>query len=433
MKLQKELNEMQKEIESIAKSYGLDFFDTIFELIDAKFLYEIASYGGFPNRYPHWRFGMEFDHMSKGHEYGLHRIYELVINNDPCYAYLMRSNTMVDQKLVMAHVFAHCDFFKNNYSFKTTNRKMLNQMANHASRVRSFQEAHGEEEVENFIDMCLSIENLIDVHRAKSKKDILGFLIENAKLEEWQREVLSMIREEAYYFAPQGQTKIMNEGWASFWHARILTEKVLKDAEVIDFADHHAAALAMQPGHINPYKLGLEIYRDIEDRWNKGKFGREYEECDDLDQKRTWDRKLGQGMSKIFEVRKLYNDVTFIDEFLTAELCERQKLFVYQYNKRNGTYEIQDRDPTKIKEKLLFGLTNFGQPFIFAQDGNYEGKGELFLTHEHHGLDLKLHEAKETLERIYKIWKKSVHLETIINGEKRILIYDGQEHRERAV
>lgn len=433
MKLQKQLDDMQREMETIARNYGLDFFDTIFELIDAKFLYEIAAYGGFPNRYPHWRFGMEFDHLNKGHEYGLHRIYELVINNDPCYAYLMRSNTWVDQKLVMAHVFAHADFFKNNYSFKGTNRKMLNEMANHAAKVRSFQEKYGEEDVENFIDVCLSIENLIDIYRSKSKKDILGYLIDHAKLEDWQHEVLSMVRDEAYYFAPQGQTKIMNEGWASFWHSKILTEKVLKDAEVIDFADHHAQALAMQSGHLNPYKVGIEIYRDIEERWNKGKFGREYEECDDMQQKRMWDRKLGQGTGKIFDVRKLYNDITFIDEFLTPELCERQKLFVYQYNKRNGTYEIVDRDPQKIKEKLLFGLTNFGQPFIYVTDGNYEGKGELLLTHDHHGLDLKLQEAKETLERVFKIWKKPIHLETTINGEKRILIFDGQEHRERAV
>ena len=122
-------------------------------------------------------------------------------------------------------------------------------------------------------------------------------------------------------------TKIMNEGWASYWHSKIMTEKALTDAEVISFADHHAGVVATSPGQLNPYKLGLELLRDIEDRWNKGKFGKAYEECDDIHAKRNWDQQLGLGTQKLFEVRQLYNDVTFIDEFLTPEFAEQQKLF----------------------------------------------------------------------------------------------------------
>ncbi|MBI2646181.1 MAG: SpoVR family protein [Deltaproteobacteria bacterium] len=402
-KAKNELHDLQKQIELWAKGYGLDFFETIFELIDAKHLNEIAAYGGFPTRYPHWRFGMIYDSLSKGYEYGLQKIYELVINNDPCYAYLMNSNT-------------------------------LDEMANHASRIRQYGELYGIDEVENFIDLCLSLENLIDVHTPSRKgHDILEFLIQKAPLEEWQRETLIMLRDEAYYFLPQGQTKIMNEGWASFWHSKILTEKALQDIDIVDFADHHSATLATQPGQINPYKLGIEIYRDIEERWNTGRFGKEYEECDDIEFKRHWDKKLGKGLEKIFQVRKLYNDVTFIDEFLTPELCEKLKLFVYAYNKRNGTYEIVDRDTRKVKDKLLFSLTNFGQPMISVTEDNFEGKGVLLLTHTHYGVDLKLLEAKETLERVQKIWKQTVCLETIINGERRLLIYDGKEHREKSL
>ena len=433
-KAKNELHDLQKQIELWAKGYGLDFFETIFELIDAKHLNEIAAYGGFPTRYPHWRFGMIYDSLSKGYEYGLQKIYELVINNDPCYAYLMNSNTLVDQKIVIAHVYGHCDFFKNNQFFKHTHRKMIDEMANHASRIRQYGELYGIDEVENFIDLCLSLENLIDVHKPlRQGHDILGFLIEKAPLEEWQRETLMMLRDEAYYFLPQGQTKIMNEGWASFWHSKILTQKALQDIDIVDFADHHSATLATQPGQINPYKLGIEIYRDIEERWNTGRFGKEYEECDDIEFKRHWDKKLGKGLEKIFQVRKLYNDVTFIDEFLTPELCEKLKLFVYAYNKRNGTYEIVDRDTKKVKDKLLFSLTNFGQPMISVTEDNFEGKGVLLLTHTHYGVDLKLLEAKETLERVQKIWKQTVCLETIINGERRLLIYDGKEHREKSL
>ena len=323
-------------------------------------------------------------------------------------------------------------------------------MANHAVSIRSFGEQFGYDTVESFIDECLSLENLIDVYhpyeflhekkrkekknqRALKEKDILGFLVEHAPLEEWQKEILLMLREEAYYFIPQAQTKIMNEGWASFWHSKILTEKILKDSEIIDFADHHAGTLASQPGQINPYKLGIEIFRDIEERWNKGKFGEEYEACDDSEFKKNWDKKCGEGFKKVFEVRKLYNDVTFVDEFLTPDLCERLKLFVYAYNKRNGTYEIMDRDTQKVKEKLLFSLSNFGQPFIYAADENYEGKGNLLLQHDHQGVDLKLTDTKETLERLQKLWKKNVCLETVINGEKRILTFDGKDHHERTL
>src|SRR3954464_12671663 len=142
------LAEIQRQMEGHARSYGLDFFPTIFELVDCDQLNAVAAYGGFPTRYPHWRFGMEYEQLSKGYHYGLQKIYELVINNNPCYAYLMRSNGLVDQKLVMAHVYGHCDFFKNNYWFSQTNRKMMDEMANHGNRVRRYMDRFGVEEVE---------------------------------------------------------------------------------------------------------------------------------------------------------------------------------------------------------------------------------------------------------------------------------------------
>ncbi|HEY4232697.1 MAG TPA: SpoVR family protein, partial [Lacipirellulaceae bacterium] len=159
-----ELVAMQGEIEGYARTYGLDFYSTIFEYIDADDLNAIAAKTGFPVRYPHWRFGMEYERLSKGYHHGLQKIYEMVINNDPCYAYLMKSNHLVDQKLVMAHVYGHCDFFKNNYWFSKTSRKMMDEMANHGNRIRRYMDEVGVEEVEEFIDACLSIEDLIDIH-----------------------------------------------------------------------------------------------------------------------------------------------------------------------------------------------------------------------------------------------------------------------------
>src|SRR5438270_6847080 len=163
-KLPPDLRALKQEIECYARSYGLDFYETIFEVLEAEDLNEVAAYGGFPTRYPHWSFGMAYEELHKGYDYGLSKIYEMVINNDPCYAYLMRCNHTVDQKLVMAHVYGHCDFFKNNAYFSHTSRKMMDEMANHGMRIRRYAERFGEEEVETFLDRCMSIDDLIDVH-----------------------------------------------------------------------------------------------------------------------------------------------------------------------------------------------------------------------------------------------------------------------------
>jgi stage V sporulation protein R len=493
-RLPPELQAAWEEIEEYAKAYGLDFYPIIYEVLDYRTLYETAALGGFPTRYPHWRYGMEYDQLIKGHVWLGSTIYEMVINTNPSYAYLLEGNEMVTQKMVMAHVTGHVDFFKNNMWFAHTNRKMLDEMANHASRVQRMIDRQGYELVEDFIDTCLSLDNLIDYHapyirrpeaqthqpivaeddsrtveglrverdymkgfinppefmelqrqkleteRARLKKfpenpqkDILLFLMNYAPLERWQHSILEMVRDEAYYFAPQGMTKILNEGWASFWHTEIMTKKALRDNEVIDFADHHAGVVAVHPGRLNPYKLGLELLRDVEDRWNKGRFGKEYDECDDIRVKKNWDKQLGLGREKVFEIRRLYNDVTFIDEFLTPEFCLQQKLFTFKYNRDTDLYEIASREFKEIKEKLLFRLTNFGQPFIYVEDGNYNNRGELYLRHRHEGVDLKMDYARDTMRNIHKIWTRPVHLETMVEDKRRLISFDGRDYSERKI
>ncbi len=887
-----DLRHMKEEIEGYARGYGLDFYETIFEVIDADDLNEIAAYGGFPTRYPHWSFGMSYEELRKGYDYGLSKIYEMVINNNPCYAYLMRSNHAMDQKLVMAHVYGHCDFFKNNAYFAHTNRKMMDEMANHGTRIRRYVEKYGEDEVEAFMDRCMSIDDLIDVHstaikrhgdstrfdftpeaedgdqvratRFKSKdymddyinprevlkkeeddrrklveqtarsfpehpeKDILLFLVQHAPLKPWQRDILEIVRDEAYYFAPQGQTKIANEGWAcatfetfvitdngilrmgdivaqrealrvndgqevrsvydwaafkdretvfvrtrrglelegstnhrvllpdgtwrqldqmkvgdsiriavgtdlwakslvelewsppsrltlsavaesagvdietairyrngtrgrhsqtlaplmeqyeterttlgliqdrrksirvpavmeeklgaflgyligdghisevkrviglttgdesqadhfaklteelfgieprrkwdqtkwrvlfssgnvcdflkhlglktgvcarvknvpeailrspkpvvvaflrayydcdgyagkagvilstsstemsktvqvlllnfgilsrrrlnkdgcwhvhtqgksaavflkeigfglkrkqdalqafvnghqwfkeeshddeivaierrradvydisveethryaaqgfinhnSYWHSTMMTTKILHPSEVIDYADHHSGTMATSRGRLNPYKLGIELLRDIEERWNKGRFGKEYDECDDLDKKRSWDKQLGLGRQKIFEVRRVHNDITFIDTFLTPEFCVRHNMFSFAYQEQAGQYFIESREFEKIKQRLLFSLTNFGKPWIYVVDGNFRNRGELLLRHEFNGVELRLDQAKDTLANIQFIWGRPVSLNTLVDGKPAMLSFDGSEH-----
>jgi len=893
------LRVLKDEIEGYARDYGLDFYETIFEVVDADDLNEIAAYGGFPTRYPHWSFGMQYEDLKKGYEYGLSKIYEMVINNDPCYAYLMRCNHVVDQKLVMAHVYGHCDFFKNNAYFNHTSRKMMDEIANHAARIRHYVERFGEDEVEAFLDKCMSIDDLIDIHsvaikrrddhskydftppqaegeaeesqtrRFKAKgymadyinpratlkaedderkhlkeqrvahfperpeKDVLLFLIEHAPLKNWQRDMLSIIRDEAYYFYPQGQTKIINEGWAclvsgslvatdlgflpidnivrdrqavrvgdgvgtqpvydwarfeeretvrvrtrrgiqvegslthqlmlpdgtwkplsevkigdrlklargtnvwateplkldwqparrltleaaaaeagvsiwtmlryregkrvrkqaaiaavntryeqalstvsymqnkraevripsavdekfaaflgyligdghisdvkrviglttgdepqadhfatlvtelfditprkkwdvskwrvlfssqtvkdflvslglktgiaarvktvpdvvlrspkpvvaaflralydcdgyagpagvilstsspkmaevvqilllnfgvlstlrphkdecwhvhtqgrsaqifreqigfglerkqtrlveyienrdwfkeereddvivsiergraevfdvsvhethryvaqglinhnSFWHSTMMTQKILQPSEVIDYADHHSGTMATSSRRLNPYKVGIELLRDIERRWNMGQFGPDWENCDDMEKKRKWDTGAGLGRKKIFEVRKIHNDITFIDTFLTPEFCKENGLFSFNYNEPGANYVIESREFQKVKQRLLFSLTNFGKPWIYVVDGNYRNRGELMLRHEHNGVDLKGDEARDTLANVQFIWARPVHLETLFDGQPTIMSFDGSDHTQQTI
>jgi stage V sporulation protein R len=274
---------------------------------------------------------------------------------------------------------------------------------------------------------------LMDQQRVHSKfppeaeRDVLKFLMAFAPLEEWQQDILSIVRDEAYYFAPQGMTKTMNEGWASYWHTTMMTQNILNDSEVIDYADHHSGTVAMSPQSYNPYKVGIELFRDIEDRWNKGQFGREWEECDDIKERKNWDKKLGLGRQKIFEVRKIYNDVTFIDEFLTEEFCIKNKLFVYKFNKRTNQFEIDSKDFKAIKQKLLFFMTNFGQPIIRVENANFENRGELLLVHMWEGIDMQPEYLVDTLKNVFYFWQRPVHLVTVMDQEQILYRFDGKE------
>ena len=266
----------------------------VFEVCDYDTINILAAQGGFPSRYPHWRFGMDYDQLSKGYAYGLQKIYEMVINTDPSYAYLLKANHLVDQKIVIAHVYGHSDFFKNNAWFSGTDRNMIDTMANHGVKIRRYMAKYGQGKVEAFIDRILSLENLLDINylfetsdlvrkrqeqdkiaasegqgnsiqdqgsnalksflRSKARsikknapevqeeevnlyagvklpeKDILKVLLDHAPLKEWQADIVGILRDEAYYFLPQRLTKIMNEGWASYWHSKIMTEKALRSS-----------------------------------------------------------------------------------------------------------------------------------------------------------------------------------------------------------
>ncbi|MFN0010538.1 MAG: SpoVR family protein [Phycisphaerales bacterium] len=488
-----DLLEHMGRIKAKAMEYGLDFFEVVFEVLPFDTMNQIASYGGFPLRYPHWRWGMEYERLSKRDAYGLGRIYEMVINTDPCYAYLQESNAVTDQKLVMAHVYGHADFFKNNFWFSKTNRKMLDEMANHATRVRRHIDRHGVDAVERFLDACLSVEFLIDPHSlfvqrderesagggaesgpererghgagggaggadakgdaagfrahrlpakdymdpfinpqremerqkrvfeeertarkdrfpAQPTRDVLRFLLRHAPLDDWQQDILGIVRDEAYYFVPQAQTKIMNEGWASYWHSKLMTRHFLEGSEIVHYADQHSGVVHMEPGGFNPYKIGIEMFKAIEERWNTGRHGPAWENLDSIGAKERYDDGSMQGRDKIFEVRRIYNDVSFIDEFLTPEFVEKHKMYQVKRDPQTGEAKVVSRDFNRVKQTLLHHLTNRGEPFIHVVDGNYLNRGELYLSHQWTGLEVDAAKAGEVLSNLRLIWGRPVHL-----------------------
>jgi stage V sporulation protein R len=493
--LSPELADHMKAIKSRAVEYGLDFFEVVFEVLAFDVMNQIAAYGGFPVRYPHWRWGMEYEKLKKRDAYGLGRIYEMVINNDPCYAYLQESNSVTDQKLVMAHVYGHADFFKNNLWFSRTDRKMMDQMANHATRVRRHIERHGQEKVERFIDTCLSIEHLIDPHsvfmqreptpqpqrgldpqeraeqpepdrlpakdymdpfinprgvlekqrrqmqerlreeRAKfprhPTRDVLLFLLRHAPLEEWQQDILAIVRDEAYYFAPQAMTKVMNEGWATYWHSKLMTQHFLDAREIVDYAEQHSGVVHMPPGGFNPYKIGVELFKDVERRWDRGQHGPEWERLEGVGERERHDDKSMRGREKIFQVRRIYNDVSFIDEFLTPEFVERHQMYQFRRDPQTGEVRVVTRDFDRVKQTLLHHLTNMGQPFIYVADANYRNRGELFLAHRHTAGEVELARAAPVLSNLLRLWGRPVHLRARINDEPVLISVDDEIAKPR--
>ena len=211
-----------------------------------------------------------------------------------------------------------------------------------------------------------------------------------------------MIREEMLYFVPQLRTKTINEGWASFWHSRIMRELDLSDDEHLEFAELHAGVVSPHTGQLNPYFVGYRILEDIERR-----FGRE----------------------RLFEVREVESDVSLLRNYLTEELCGELDLFVYELVDEEE-WTITEKRWERVRDQLVANMTNFGFPYIEVADGDYHGNRELFLRHRFEGSELDLRYARKTLENCQTLWGRPVHLETMVDGEPTTLRYDGSEHSE---
>lgn len=465
----KELERAIDEITEIAQGFGLDFYPMRYEICPADIIYTFGAYG-MPTRFSHWSFGKAFHRMKLQYDLGLSKIYELVINSNPCYAFLLEGNSLIQNKLIVAHVLAHSDFFKNNVHFSNTSKDMVESMAASSERIRAYELKYGKQEVEKFLDAVLAIQEHIDpslltpklrwkkeeekeeepVSKPKGpyddlwaldelgkekeepprkkikkfppqpEKDMLLFIeAHSTELEDWQRDILTILREEMLYFWPQIETKIMNEGWATYWHIRIMRELDLTEAETIEFAKLNASVTLPSTTTINPYHFGLKVFEDIEKRWDNPT----------EEEQRTFGRKPGQGRKKIFEVREMDNDSSFIRNYLHKELVDELDLYLFQ--KKGQDYTITDKHWEHVRDQLIKLRINGGFPYLMVEDGDYLRRGELLIKHYFEELELDVKYVEKTLPYVYYLWGRPVHLQTKIENKDVMFSYDGRKVERR--
>jgi stage V sporulation protein R len=466
----------EQRILGIAAGMGLNFLPQEFDVVSEQKMLEIMAYR-LPVNFSHWSFGRDFEIERTRHAHGYAVPYEVVFNSDPVRAYLMESNPYPIQVLVMAHVYAHNDFMKNNRHFQHSRRDMIAVASEAAARFRRYEQDYGRDEVERLIDAGLAIQWNIDpeepIHgeseqaarerlfgwarepaqeggfddllpdrpavSAEEKRelrlktppeptlDLLGYIIEHSPrpLVDWQKDVLGTIKSQALYFLPYRRTKIMNEGWATYWHQlimqRLFQEGFLSSEEHGFYNLYNARVKAHLPRQLNPYLLGFAVFQDLKQRWDRGRHGPAYEELEEERQRQSWDLASGQGTAKLFEVRRTYMDWFFLEEFLKQELMEELGLYVYLEKDRGTHYDavVEATDWREVKRLLVRGLMNSGVPRVRVVDGNYRDSLQLYLVHEFEGLPLQEDYCVRTLEHIHRLWRRPVLLESReLDGER---------------
>lgn len=476
------LQEWDDRIQEYVKAFGLNCYPQEFEVCDHNDMIGYMAYSGMPSRYQHWSYGKNFERQKTMYEYGVSGLpYEMVINSNPCLAYLMRDNTLLLQILTIAHVYGHNDFFANNFTFTsgTEAKYVLERFRTHSLRISTYLEdpSIGLEAVEEAIDHAHALSfqcnrNLAvkkrsheeqisrilrkahgshdphwEIHPKRqveipdlnkfpleSDPDILEFIATyNPFLPEWKRDIMRIVAYEASYFMPQMDTKIMNEGWASYWHHKILNAMELPQDLHLEFLVRHNQVLRPHPGGINPYHLGFVIWNDIEKRWNEGRTDpdeptednpRPEVEIDPYDTDTP-------GRKKIFEVRLADRDSSFLRRFLTKDIVRELELF--QHEKRGKdrviTKVADDDGWREVKETLINSVGTASIPVIKIEDADFGRNRTLYLKHYHDGRDLQLQYAEATLRHIRALWERDVVLETELNSKRSLLKFAGDSFK----
>jgi stage V sporulation protein R len=443
-----DLARYRERFEALGRAHGLDFHPVDFELVPKSFMTEVAVYG-LPVRMPHWSFGVRYIYHYVQHRMGNSRIFEVVFPGNPNRAYLESDNALAENALVTAHVLGHADFSRNNTLFvrmqQEVGTRIVEQAAGRARRIEDAIRLHGQERVEAVLDAALALEQHIDIGQPlqrlayphwlkppeprpatsfesrygqlpgeqqetaaepapvraplppRPEADLLWFIAHHAPdLEDWARDIFLAVREESYYFYPLFACNIMNEGWASYWHARLLREAdfvpqdlyldaIKAHSDVVrPYAGDQAVALA-----INPYHLGFAMWEHIVET---------------------------QGEDAAFRIRTEEDDFGFIRNYLSEELARELELFHYQHEQpslHQGRIVVGEHDIHALHEALLAPRFNYGAPRILVQATGQDGS--LALRHDvaNDGRGLDLARAEKVLEYIRTVWRRPLQLETV--------------------
>ena len=432
-----------RRIEELARAQGLDYFPVQFEEVPDSFMMEVAVYG-LPVRMPHWSFGVRYIYQLIQHRMGHSRLFEVVFPGNPGRAYLARGNSLAENTLVVAHVLGHADFSRHNELFRRSQQevgyRIVDQAADHARQIAAAIEEHGAARVEQVLDAALALEAHIDVFRGLRReaypefvagqvasddtfrqrfhqlpgderavaaaeprrraplpphpeKDLLWFIARYApELEGWERDIFLAVREESFYFYPVFACQIMNEGWASYWHARLLREAdFIPQHEYLDAIKAHSdvvrphAADRQASLAINPYHLGFCMWESIMDNL---------------------------GPQKAFEIRAQDDDFSFVRNYLSAELAEELKLFRYTAA-ADGTVEVAERDINALRDAILAPKYNFGAPAVAVRGVDTDGTLHLVHDHASDGRGLDADRAARVLGYLQRVWRRPVRLESV--------------------
>ena len=423
-----DLKMWDEKICDIAKSHNLDWFPISYEICDYYEMIGHMSYHGMPSHYSHWSYGKSFERTHQMYNLGMEGLpYELIINSNPSIAYLMRENPFYLQILIMAHCIGHSDFFKNNRIFeKTRPDAIVRKMRNAKKRIQQYSENPniGQKAVESFLDSLHAIRfqternrikrlsrkeisekyiNLINSSDEKNNSidiekpllepdyDLLSFLIDyGTHFKDWQIDMLNIVRDESWYFIPQIQTKILNEGWACFWHYKIINELDLPQKYHIPFLKSHNQVVRPHVSSINPYNVGFYLFNKIE---------RE------------------KGIDECFFIREIQDDTSAINCHLDIEDFRKLNLFTYSVKKNKISIDdISDEEGWKlVRSNLLKNIGVNSIPRVYVSD--ISKNGDLILNHDHDGRDLELEFAEEVILNIRKLWNREVKFFTMIEDE----------------
>ena len=447
-----DLERWDVKIREKVQEFELDCYPQEFEVCDQEAMLGYMAYHGMPSHYPHWSYGKSFEQTKTLYGYGVQGLpYEMVINSDPCLAYLMRDNSLCLQVLTIAHVYGHNDFFKNNFTFTSGTRAgdTISAFKRRADRVRGYIEdpSIGPDLVEAFLDAAHALSmnrsrNALTPRLSRAEQraraleaatprtdpfgelhageepaevdlsrvplepdgDLLLFVRDhNPDLATWQRDLLTIVDEEARYFIPQMETNIMNEGWASYWHHKIMSSLDLPQEIFLEFMVRHNQVICPHPGGLNPYHVGFMVWHDIEKRFGGAD--------------------TPEGRAKMMVVRESDRDVAFLRRFLTHDLMRELDIFSYAPRGEHLVVDaVSDEDHWEnVRNKLLLQVGCSSMPVIRIADCDHKGGRILYLVHDHDGRDLDLSQAEKTLEHLRYLWGHDCYLETSLREKKALL------------